>query len=412
MASAAPRLRHSRLNAPVPANNSSTRAPCTRGPRLLKTACRTKSGVGRTAKPLGAFNRTPPALPPIMRIANWLEAFPAAVAGFQVVPEFDVLFVLFPAQKTLAALSQGVEIQRAAAEVFDLNLAPAEFLEDLLAAGQCFDQLIDRLAAHIVAILEQGGDTLLQGLEAILKSLQLRELLAHLGQEGARLVNGVMFGELHVPSKAPAGILLKFMFDLLVAVDGKGLLPSLDGFVDLVEGQTDFAQMIEDGGVRFRRILNRSEQLRQGLMRLLELVEHPPQTVQISAVSWFEVDRLFDQVAGAGQLFAAIGQHIAKIIEGFVKIRRQNDAFLQIVIRLGVVVVALARRAKLEIEALVQARRVCGQTDDFRLLEMADGLGKIGDMGVHDASIKFAGERLGKTAARLFQSVKSIAFLL
>src|SRR5208282_4301900 len=67
-AEAAPRLRQSRLNAPVPANNSSTRAPTTRAPRLLKTACLTRSGVGRTASPLGTFKIRRAALPPVMRM--------------------------------------------------------------------------------------------------------------------------------------------------------------------------------------------------------------------------------------------------------------------------------------------------------------------------------------------------------
>src|SRR5439155_2051463 len=68
IAKAAPRLKHSRLNAPVPAKSSSTRAPTTRAPRLLNTACLTRSGVGRTPRPLGTFKIRPPAWPPEIRI--------------------------------------------------------------------------------------------------------------------------------------------------------------------------------------------------------------------------------------------------------------------------------------------------------------------------------------------------------
>jgi hypothetical protein len=82
---------------------------------------------------LEAFGRlstsTPPALPPMMRIAKLSEPFASAVAGFQIVPEFDVLLVLFPAQKNFPAVAQGGEIQQAAAEVLDLNLPPAELLQ-------------------------------------------------------------------------------------------------------------------------------------------------------------------------------------------------------------------------------------------------------------------------------------------
>src|SRR5881394_1971779 len=66
----APRLKHSRPSAPVPPNNSSTRAPATRPPNRLNTACRTKSGVGRTPKPWGALSIKPAASPPIMRMGS------------------------------------------------------------------------------------------------------------------------------------------------------------------------------------------------------------------------------------------------------------------------------------------------------------------------------------------------------
>src|ERR1035437_5833818 len=65
---AAPRLKHSRLNAPEPANNSKTLASTTRAPSELKTACLTRSGVGRTSSPLGTFRIRRAALPPVMRM--------------------------------------------------------------------------------------------------------------------------------------------------------------------------------------------------------------------------------------------------------------------------------------------------------------------------------------------------------
>src|ERR1039458_1047902 len=69
-AEVAPRLRHSRLSAPVPANSSSTLAPTTRPPRLLNTACLTRSGVGRTARPFGTFRIRRAAFPPVIRMGN------------------------------------------------------------------------------------------------------------------------------------------------------------------------------------------------------------------------------------------------------------------------------------------------------------------------------------------------------
>src|SRR5277367_3826819 len=68
---AAPRLKHSKLNAPLPANNSKTFAPTTRAPSELKTACLTKSGVGRTSSPFGTFKIRRAALPPVMRMGKF-----------------------------------------------------------------------------------------------------------------------------------------------------------------------------------------------------------------------------------------------------------------------------------------------------------------------------------------------------
>jgi hypothetical protein len=70
-AEAAPRLKHSRLNAPLPANNSKTFAPPTRAPSELKIACLTKSGVGRTSSPLGTFKIRRAAFPPVIRMKKF-----------------------------------------------------------------------------------------------------------------------------------------------------------------------------------------------------------------------------------------------------------------------------------------------------------------------------------------------------
>ena len=89
MTLAAPRLRHSKPSAPEPANNSRIRAPATRSPRLLKTACLTKSGVGRTANPLGTFNCRRPKLPPVMRMAACNAGLPQNESRFSLNSEAD-----------------------------------------------------------------------------------------------------------------------------------------------------------------------------------------------------------------------------------------------------------------------------------------------------------------------------------
>jgi hypothetical protein len=78
----------------------------------------------------------------------------------------------------------------------------------LLALRQGLDQLIDRFAAGVIALGQQGGDALVQGLEALLAGLQFQEPLPDRRQQGRAPLRGVMFGELHVASEAAAGILV------------------------------------------------------------------------------------------------------------------------------------------------------------------------------------------------------------
>src|SRR5688500_2933724 len=65
---AAPRDRASRPRPPAPAHRSSTRAPSGGGPRMLNSASRTRSAVGRVSSPAGACKRRPPRVPAMIRI--------------------------------------------------------------------------------------------------------------------------------------------------------------------------------------------------------------------------------------------------------------------------------------------------------------------------------------------------------
>src|SRR5271170_2593610 len=120
-AAAAPRLKHSKLKAPEPANNSSTFAPTTRAPSELKIACLTRSGVGRTSRPFGTFRIRRAALPPVMRIAlfeNFREKlfhrFPRTFVGF---------FVIFSTGIAKAGVGLRESVNRAAVE----NNLPVHF---------------------------------------------------------------------------------------------------------------------------------------------------------------------------------------------------------------------------------------------------------------------------------------------
>src|SRR5437870_13772306 len=78
----------------------------------------------------------------------------------QIVPELDVLLVLFPAEKNLLAAEDGGEIDQSAVEVFDLDLPLLKFPQGSFDVGQGSDPLIDRLAARVVAACEQAVQSL------------------------------------------------------------------------------------------------------------------------------------------------------------------------------------------------------------------------------------------------------------
>ena len=67
IAIAAPRLTASNESAPLPANPSSTRAPSSRPPSMLKRATFARSEVGRVSWPGGVSNFLERSLPPMMR---------------------------------------------------------------------------------------------------------------------------------------------------------------------------------------------------------------------------------------------------------------------------------------------------------------------------------------------------------
>src|SRR5881409_3479559 len=63
----APRLRASNVNAPEPAQQSTTRSPSMRCPSQSNSACLTRSGSGRVSRPRGASSRRPLNVPPMIR---------------------------------------------------------------------------------------------------------------------------------------------------------------------------------------------------------------------------------------------------------------------------------------------------------------------------------------------------------
>src|SRR5439155_4885998 len=93
-------------------------------------------------------------------VSTGSESLAPGVAGVQIVPELDVLLVLFPAEKNLFVAKDGGKINQAAVEVFDLDLPLLKFTQGFLDVGQRMDPLIDHFAARVVAAGEQAGQPL------------------------------------------------------------------------------------------------------------------------------------------------------------------------------------------------------------------------------------------------------------
>ncbi len=79
MARRAPRLSASMPTLPEPAYASRNTAPSMRGARMLNSASRSRSGVGRTVSPWGVFSRRDRNSPPMTRIAS-LPAYPTSAS--------------------------------------------------------------------------------------------------------------------------------------------------------------------------------------------------------------------------------------------------------------------------------------------------------------------------------------------
>src|SRR6267143_3822094 len=126
------------------------------------------------------------------RVLKFLQSLAPAVAGVEVVPEFDVFLVLFPAQENFLAADDGWEIQQAAFQVLDHDLALLKLPQYLLSVGERANPVVDEFAAHVVAGIHQAAEALVKSLQFATQMIQLLQPLAHLRQKGFGLLARVM----------------------------------------------------------------------------------------------------------------------------------------------------------------------------------------------------------------------------
>ena len=124
------------------------------------------------------------------------EAFAAGVAGVEVVPEFDVVFVLFPAEENFFAANKGGEVDKAAIDVFDLDFAGLEFEEEFFDVGHGLDPDVDDFAADVGAGSHECANAFFLFLEVLAVVSQGGEPSSDLRQESAGFFEGVMLVEL------------------------------------------------------------------------------------------------------------------------------------------------------------------------------------------------------------------------
>ena len=99
-----------------------------------------------------------------MSKTNSRQRLAPAKSTFEVVPELDVWLVGFPAEKDFALIDNGWKIDEAARKVFDENLAPLEFSQNLLHVRERADPLIDRIATDIMPLIGHATQTLFKAL--------------------------------------------------------------------------------------------------------------------------------------------------------------------------------------------------------------------------------------------------------
>src|SRR5437762_11993177 len=146
--------------------------------------------------------------------ATGSQPLAARVARCQIVPELDVVFVLFPAEEDLLAVEDGRKIKQAAVEFFHLNLAPLKFGQRRFDISRHADPQIDGLAAHIISARKQTSQALVAIAELPAQGGKLLEPMSDLRQEGPCLVARVMLLELishgHSVGLVPTGVVSSF----------------------------------------------------------------------------------------------------------------------------------------------------------------------------------------------------------
>src|SRR5213078_346985 len=126
------------------------------------------------------------------RLRKILQSLASAVTGVEVVPEFDVFLILFPAQENLLAADDGREIHQAAFEVLDHDLALLELAEDFLRLGEGANPVVDQFAADVVPGIHQAAESRVKSFQLAPQMIKPLQPLPHLREKRFGLLSRVV----------------------------------------------------------------------------------------------------------------------------------------------------------------------------------------------------------------------------
>src|SRR5208283_3077242 len=141
----------------------------------------------------GLAGQSPAIKPAGRRHSQALQPLATAEAGVEVVPEFDIFLVLFPAEENLFAAQDGGKINQAALQILDENPAALKFGKNLLHVRERANPVVHRFAADVIPPLRQTAQAFVEAFQFPPQPVELLQPFANLRQKRARFVAGVMF---------------------------------------------------------------------------------------------------------------------------------------------------------------------------------------------------------------------------
>ena len=149
-------------------------------------------------------------------------------------------------------------------------------------------------------------------------------------------------------------------------------LPRFDRLVDLLQFELHIPEMVPQGRVSARVLLDRLFDRADRFVVLAELEEHPSEAVEIRSVVGFRGERLADHLLGPFEVLPLVGPQVAKVVVELGVIRVGLQDFLQDLLALAELALLDIDVGEAELAQPHDARLVQGHVAQF--FEPGDGL--------------------------------------